>query len=99
MKVVYGSPNTIMTMGVAKLGEVDTPFFGFIDKAKILESDISSITSPLEVIDKIDKLDGTIILIENPDAAERIHTLLSHLFSSVVDGDWGNVKKTEVGLQ
>lgn len=99
MKVVYGTPNTIMTMGVAKLGEVETPFFGFIDKAKMLASDISSINSSGEVIDKIDKLDGTIIFIENPDAAERMHTLLSHLFSSAFDGDWGNIKKSEVGLQ
>ena len=100
MKIVYGGPNTVMTIGVALLGDVPTPFFGFVDKDKVVGEEMMKATTPAQdMLDKIEELGGTIIFIENPEAAERMHNLLSMLFSSAVDGDWGDVKKTEARLQ
>ena len=35
MKIVYGNPKTILTIGMAMMGDVPTPFIGFVDKASV----------------------------------------------------------------
>lgn len=100
MKVVYGNPKTVMTIGMAMLGETPTPFIGFVDKAKV-EGDkfFTAGPSSTALIDKIDALGGVIIFIENPDAAERMAQTMSLLFENAVDGDWGDINQVEAELQ
>ena len=100
MRLVYGNPKTIMTMGMAMLGDTPTPFFGFVDKAKV-ETDALFYSGPdsTALIDKIDTLGGVIVYVENPDAAHRLHEMLSMLFSSASAGPWSDVEQTEAALQ
>lgn len=100
MKLVYGNPKTILTMGMAMLGDVPTPFIGFVDKSKIDSSKFFTAgPDSTELINKIDTLGGVIVYIENPDAAQRLHGMMHLLFSSAVGGPWDDVTETEVGLQ
>ena len=100
MKVVYGSPKTVMTIGMALIGDVFTPFIGFVDKAKVEDSPLFSAGSDASaMIDKLDALGGVVIYIENPDAAERLTNHLMHLFDSAAQSDWGDIEQTEAELQ
>lgn len=100
MRVVYGNPKTIMTFGMAMLGDTPTPFFGFVDKVRV-EGDPFFTSGPnsTDLINKIDALGGVIVYVENPDAAERLHEGLGLLFSSASSGPWLNVEQSEAGLQ
>ncbi len=100
MKVVYGNPKTIMTIGMSLIGDVPTPFIGFVDKAKV-EGDnfFTAGPSSTALIDKIDALGGVIIYIENPDAAERLSNHMMHLFEAAFESTWGDIEQTEAGLQ
>lgn len=100
MKVFYGNPKTILTMGMAMLGEVPTPFIGFVDKAKV-EGNPFFMSGPdsTELINKIDTLGGVIVYIENPEAAQRLHEMMHLLFSTAEGGPWDDVEKVEAGLQ
>lgn len=100
MKVVYGNPKTIMTMGMAMLGETPTPFFGFVDKAKVDgDNFFTSGPNSTALIDKIDKVGGAIVFIENPDAAERMSGFILHLFAGAIEGAWGDINQVEAELQ
>lgn len=100
MKVVYGNPKTVLTLGVALLGDVPTPFIGFVDRAKVADFDaISSGTNAAAIIGRIDEAGGVIIYIENPDAAERLHSFMSDLFCSAQQGDWGGLNQSGASLQ
>jgi hypothetical protein len=100
MKVVYGNPKTILTLGMTLLGETPTPFIGFVDKAKV-EGDPFFATGPdsTALINKIDTLGGVIVYIENPEAAQRLHEMLHALFASASTGPWSDVEEVEAGLQ
>ena len=100
MKVVYGNPKTIMTIGMAMLGDTPTPFFGFVDRASV-EGDAFFTEGPnsTSLIDKIDALGGVIIYLENPEAAERMHAFMAQLFDSASNSDWRNVEQAEATLQ
>jgi hypothetical protein len=100
MKVVYGNPKTILTMGMSLLGDVPTPFIGFVDKAKV-DGNPFFMSGPdsAEMINKIDTLGGVIVYIENPEAAQRLHEMMHLLFSTAVGGPWDDVEQVEVGLQ
>ena len=100
MMIVYGNPKTVMTMGMAMLGEVPTPFIGFVDKAMVDGNPFFiSGQDSTALINKIDTLGGVIVYIENPDAAHRLHQMMHLLFSSAVGGPWDDVEEVEVGLQ
>lgn len=100
MKVIYGNPKTVMTLGMAMLGDVPTPFFGFVDRASV-EGDQFFTAGPSSamLIDKIDALGGVIIYLENPDAAERLHACMAQLFDSAFNSDWKDVIQSEATLQ
>jgi len=100
MKVVYGNPKTILTIGMAMMGDVPTPFIGFADRAKVRDDPFFAIgADSAALINKIDALGGVIIYIENPEAASRLHEMMNDLFNSAEDGPWGDIEETEVGLQ
>ena len=100
MKVVYGNPKTIMTIGMAVIGDIPTPFIGFVDKAKVEDSPLFAAGSDASaMIDKVDALGGVVIYIENPDAAERLTNHLMHLFDSAAESVWGEIEQTEAELQ
>ena len=100
MKVVYGNPKTVLTLGVSLLGDIPTPFIGFVDRAKVSDFDaISRGTDASAIISRIDDAGGVIIYIENPDAAERLHSFMSDLFYGAQQGDWGDLNQSEAGLQ
>lgn len=95
MRIIYGTPNTIMCIGTTMLGDTATPFFGFIDRSKVVgmktkaRGDEASSMS-----DQIEALGGTIILFENPDAAMRFDDVLGQLFAQADETPWGD--KVEV---
>ena len=100
MKVVYGNPKTILTIGMAMMGDVPTPFIGFVDKALVeSEPDFMAGTDSTAMINRIDSKGGVIIYFENPDAASRLHEMMNDLFDSAENGPWGDIEETEVGLQ
>ena len=100
MKVVYGNPKTIMTIGMAVIGDIPTPFIGFVDKAKVEDSPLFAAGSDASaMINKVDALGGVIIYIENPDAAERLTNHLMHLFDSAAESVWGEIEQSEAELQ
>lgn len=100
MKVVYGNPKTIMTIGMAVIGDIPTPFIGFFDKAKVEDSPLFAAGSDASaMIDKVDALGGVVIYIENPDAAERLTNHLMHLFDSAAESVWGDIEQAETELQ
>lgn len=100
MRVIYGNPKTIMTMGMTMLGDVPTPFFGFVDRSKVNEeSPLEVCTDAAFVINKIDKEGGVIVYLENPYAAQRLHEMLHVLFSNASGGPWDDLEETEAGLQ
>ena len=97
---MYGNPKTVLTIGMAKLGEVPTPFIGFVDKALVdSDPDFMVGTDSTAMINRIDSKGGVIIYIENPEAASRLHEIMNNLFNSAEDGPWGDIEETEVGLQ
>lgn len=100
MKLIYGNPKTIMTMGMAMLGDVPTPFFGFGDKAKVEKvGSFSSGTDLIALINRIDAEGGVIVYLENPEAAQRLHEMMHLLFSTAEGGPWDDVEQVEAGLQ
>jgi hypothetical protein len=102
VKVVYGNPKTIMTIGMSLIGDVPTPFIGFVDKDKAkVEGDnfFTAGPSSTALIDKIDALGGVIIYIENPDAAERLSNHMMHLFEAAIESTWGDIEQAETELQ
>lgn len=100
MKVVYGNPKTVLTLGMATLGDIPTPFIGFADRAKVVDFDaMTSGPDASVLIEKIDAAGGVIIYIENPIAAQRIHMMMSQLFEAAQAGEWGGLNQLEAGLQ
>ncbi len=101
MKLIYGNPKTILTMGMAMLGEVPTPFFGFVDRDKMKDKAIftEGAQDAKQMISDIEDAGGVIIYIENPDAAERLTSNMMMTFASAIDTDWGDIEQTEAGLQ
>lgn len=100
MKIVYGNPKTIMTMGMAMLGNVPTPFFGFVDRIKVESSPFfASGTDSTALINQIDADGGVVIYLENPDAAQRMHEMMAALFLNACGGEWETLEQVEAGLQ
>ena len=100
MKIVYGNPNTIMTIGMSLVGDVPTPFFGFVNRDGVKDDPFfSSGPSASALINRIDEMGGAIIYVENPEAAERFHFMLANLFSEASTTEWQNVEQTTVGVQ
>jgi hypothetical protein len=89
-----------MTIAMAMVGDMPTPFIGFVDKAKVEDSPLFAAGSDASaLIDKVDALGGVIIYIENPDAAERLTNHLMHLFDNAAESDWGDIVQSEAELQ
>ena len=100
MKIVYGSPKTVMTIGMSLIGDMPTPFIGFVDKAKVEESPLFAAGSDASaMIERVDALGGVIVYIENPDAFERLTDHLMHLFDSAAQSVWGDIEQAETELQ
>lgn len=101
MKIVYGSPKTILTIGVAVLGDKPTPFFGFVDRDKMKDKPtyIEGAIDAKQMISDIEDAGGVIIYIENPDAAERFTSNMMMTFASAIDTDWGDIEQVEAELQ
>jgi hypothetical protein len=81
VKIIYGGPSSVLTVGMALLGNVSTPFIGFTNPIDYNRFSTIDDDTPVEdVITEIEKTGGTIIYIENPDAASRLHEIMSILF-------------------
>jgi hypothetical protein len=100
MKIVYGNPKTVLAMGLSMLGDTSTPFIGFVDRDKMTgKGMLHAGDDAAAMIDQIDQLGGVVIYFENPDVAGRLHELLSDLFDSACQGNWGNLVKSEGTMQ
>lgn len=101
MKIVYGNPKTTLAVGVAGLGDKPTPFFAFVDSDKIRDKPLFSEgeADSAAMIAGIEAAGGTIVYIENPDAAHRFTQQMFSAFVSAVNTPWSDLEETEVGLQ
>ena len=100
MKIVYGTPNTSMAVGVGMLGNVPTPFFSFIDKEKMAGFDkVSTGDDAMKMIEFIESVGGVVVFVENPEAAHRMNKFMHCVFDSAIDGEWGDVKEAEGATQ
>lgn len=95
---ILGSPNIATAYGITMLGDIPTPFIGFVDRSKLsgveLEKIMAGRENTIEVIDRIKAAGGFIVVVENPDAAKTFHNGLAYLFSSACDGKWAGVEPT-----
>jgi hypothetical protein len=101
LKIVYGSPKTVLTIGVAVLGDKPAPFIGFVDRDKMKDKAIftEGAQDAKQMISDIEDAGGVIIYIENPDAAERLTSNMMMTFASAIDTDWGDIEQVEAELQ
>ena len=100
MKVVYGNPLTLMTLGMSMLGDTPTPFIGFVDRSKMDGREGVTHGSDASVlIEEIDQMGGVVIYFENPEAAEKVHAVMSRLFMNAMSTDWSSVEQSGVPLQ
>lgn len=100
MKVVYGNPLTLMTLGMSMLGDTPTPFIGFVDRSKMDgKESVTHGSDASALIEEIDQMGGVVIYFENPEAAERIHVVMSSLFSNAMSTDWSSIEQSGVSLQ
>lgn len=101
MKIVYGNPKTTLAVGVAGLGDKPTPFFAFVDSDKIRDKPLFSEgdADSAAMIAGIEAAGGTIVYIENPDAAHRFTQQMLSAFVSAANTMWFDITETEVGLQ
>lgn len=98
MKVVYGGPNTILSIGVAEIDGSPMPFVGMVSNAAHTSGAFKGLEAPA-AIDLIDKSGGVVIFFENPDAASRISFLMSSLFDKASETEWGEVEEIGGSVQ
>jgi hypothetical protein len=94
VKVVYGTPKTVLAVGMAEVGELSTPFIAFIDRAKV-DADpdmVSGFGASNGIVDKIDGMGGVVVYFDNKDAAQQFMTMTAMLFSSAMDSEWSDVE-------
>ena len=94
MKVVYGTPKTVMAVGMAEVGDLSTPFIAFVDKAKV-DADpdmVSGFGASNGIVDKIDGMGGVVVFIDNVEAAEKMMAMLVMMFQSAMDTEWSEVE-------
>jgi len=93
---VYGGQKTVLALGMGMMGGEATPFIGFVPRDPNMKGSVlvSGSKNTDDTIKEIEAKGGVIIWFDNPDAAERIHTLLANLFDTACSGEWGD--KNEV---
>lgn len=95
MKAVYGSGKNALMVGVTLVDGRHMPFFGLIDSKLVPNKGIKCD----EFIKLADESGGVVIYVENQDAAETLHGMLSTLFSAAVDTDWADSKEPQGAMQ
>jgi hypothetical protein len=101
VKVVYGTPKTVMAVGMAEVGELSTPFVAFVDKAKV-DADpdmVSGFGASNGIVNKIDSMGGVVVFIDNLEAAKKLMAMLAMLFSDAIDTDWYDVEEMGDAVQ
>jgi hypothetical protein len=94
LKVVYGTPKTVMAVGMAEVGDLSTPFIAFVDKAKV-DADpdmVSGFGASNGIVDKIDSMGGVVVYFDNMQAAKQFLTMSAMLFSDAMGTDWSDVE-------
>lgn len=95
MKVVYGTPKTVMAVGMAEVGDLSTPFVAFVDKSKV-DADpdmVSGFGASNSIVDKIDGMGGVVVFIDNVEAAKKMMAMLAMMFHSAMDTEWSEVEE------
>lgn len=101
MKVVYGTPKTVMAVGMAEVGDLSTPFIAFVDKAKV-DADpdmVSGFGASNGIVDKIDGMGGVVVFIDNVEAAKKMMVMLTMMFQSAMDTEWSEVEEMDDNVQ
>lgn len=94
MKVVYGTPKTVMAVGMAEVGDLSTPFVAFIDKAKV-DADpdmVSGFGASNGIVDKVHDMGGVVVYFDNPAAAKQFLAMTAMLFNSAMESEWSEVE-------
>lgn len=99
---VYGTPKTVLAIGIAPMNNIPTPFIAFADE-KNLGLKSSKLDQGAEnaarAISDLTEAGATIVYFENPEAAERLINLMADVFEHAVQGSWGDVQEAEVATQ
>ena len=95
MKVVYGTPKTVMAVGMTEVNEIATPFIAFADRDKV-EADpemVSGIGSETgSIVEKVHDMGGVVIYFDNPTAAEQFLQMSLSLLSGAMKSEWSEVE-------
>ena len=97
--IVYGVGDMICTIGVSPLSEggASLPFIGFVKKSVIPEECMTSAPTDekaMKMIDIITGNGGVLVYFDNPESAERFHTLASAVFTMACQTDWTERQQT-----
>jgi hypothetical protein len=101
VKVIYGTPKTVMAVGMAEVGDLSTPFVAFVDKAKV-DADpdmVSGFGASNGIVDKIDGMGGVVVFIDNVEAAKKMMAMLAMMFQSAMDTEWSEVEEMDDTVQ
>lgn len=100
MKMVYGNKRNALMVGVAEIGGRHTPFFGLVGTDELNKTGfVQGVTKCDEMIKIIDESGGVVIYVDNPDAAQTVHEMLSMLFEAASTTDWNKQTEVEAVLQ
>lgn len=98
MKVVYGGPKNVLTIGVVENNGLPMPFFAFVD-ATAVEGEAFINLSAQQAVDEIDRIGGAVVFIENPEAASRLSMILCQLFNQAEETDWSDAEQEHGVMQ
>lgn len=92
-KIIYGDDSVAMTAGVIEINGIRTPFFGFADKKAVIaafpQSDGVRIGDETQKIFDFFSDKGTIVVIDNPQAAHNFSKFIHGVFTFADKGPWG----------
>jgi hypothetical protein len=95
VKVVYGTPKTVMAVGMTEVNEIATPFIAFVDREKVdadpeMASGFGDETAG--IVEKVHDMGGVVIYFDNPPAAQQFMTMSLMLFNNAMKSEWSEIE-------
>jgi hypothetical protein len=92
---IYGTSDVSCAVGIAEPSEGGDPlpFLAFFKLSSVPEAELGGLrggADAMDVIKTVQQRGGVVVYFDNPDSAERIHKLLSVVFSAASRFDWAD---------
>lgn len=90
---VYGTPDISCAVGIAEPSEgaEPLPFLAFFRLSSIPDAELGGVregSNAKDMIQTVQQRGGVVVYFDNPESAERIHKLMSVVFSAASRFDW-----------